>query len=288
MVYSSQKFAVLEDPAHAAGIPSSAVFELMIDLSPKPIHIAIVATELQATMSDLVPAARQFASIISKTIVDNLRAQGRDVPCQKGCDECCRYMISLAPAEAFRLAEEVDNMDEPKRWQTLSRFDQLARKILTSPLPEISAQAIDNWYQSMNLTCPFNRDHICQTYATRPIVCREYIVTTPAAHCSQGDTGKSEPVPAAPSIAEALVELAGELEQAPGEAVILPLVIAWAKTYSHRSRRTWPAKHLAQRFVAIVQADADKSAHQADMGVYSPNVTHIPKSFVGTLANKTR
>lgn len=263
MVYSSQKFAVLKDPAHAAGIPSSAVFELMIDLSPKPIHIAIVATDLQATMSDLVPAARQFASIISKTIVDNLRAQGRDVTCKKGCDGCCRYMISLAPVEAFRLADEIDNLDEPKRRQTLSRFNQLARKILATPPPEPAAQAIDNWCRSMDLTCPFLKDHLCQQYQIRPIVCREYIVTTPASHCHQGDTGKSETVIAVPSIAEALVELAGELEQTTGEAVMLPLAIAWAKTYSHRSRRTWPAKHLAQRFVATIQTAADRFASRA-------------------------
>ncbi len=285
MMYPSQKFAVLDDPAQAAGTPSSAVFELEIDLSPKPVHIAIAATDQQATMSDLVPAARQLATIISKAVIDNLLALGRDVPCQKGCDECCRYMISLAPAEAFRLVEEVDNLDEPKRQHMLNRFNELAQKIIASPLPELSAEAIDNWYRPMNLTCPFHRGHICQTYATRPIACREHFVTTPSALCSHVGPGHIEPVSAAPSIAEALVVLAGELEQAPGEAVILPLAIAWAKTYSHRSRRTWPANYLAQRFVAIVQADADKSAHQADMGVYSPNVTQTAKSFASTLAS---
>ncbi len=263
MTFSGQQFAVLLYPGPPAEIASSSVFQLRIDLSPKPIHLAIAATDQPATMSDLAPVARELATIISKTVVDNLRAQGRDVTCKKGCDWCCLYLVSLAPAEAFRLAAEINNLDEPNRQQTLGRFDQLARKILATPPPEPAAQAIDNWCRSMDLTCPFLKDHLCQQYQIRPIVCREYIVTTPASHCHQGDTGKSETVIAVPSIAEALVELAGELEQATGEAVMLPLAIAWAKTYSHRSRRTWPAKHLAQRFVATIQTAADRFASRA-------------------------
>ncbi len=115
-------------------------------------------------MSDLAPAARELATIISKTVVENLRAQGLDVPCKKGCDGCCRYLVSLAPAEAFRLAAEVDNLDEPKRQKMLSRFDNLARKILATPPPEPATEAIDNWHRSMDLTCPFLQDHLCRQY----------------------------------------------------------------------------------------------------------------------------
>ncbi len=263
MLFTGKKFEVLDHPAQATGIPSSAVFELRLDLSPKPVCVAIAATDQQATMSDLIPAARQLASVISITVVGNLRAQGQDVPCKKGCDACCDYMVSLSPAEAFRLAAEIENMAEPQRRQMLISFDEIARKILASPAPEPTAEAIDNWYRAMDLTCLFLGDHLCQQYEIRPIVCREHIVTFPATQCSQGDSHHNEPTKAAPSIAEALVELSAELEHQPPEAVMLPLAIAWAQVNDHRARQTWPAKLLAQRFVAIIQAAADKSARQA-------------------------
>jgi len=59
---------------------------------------------------------------------------------------------------------------------------------------------------------------------------------------------------------DALAQLASELEGTSVEAVMLPLALFWAQENVERSRQTWPAVMMIQRFVEILKAMASKNS----------------------------
>jgi hypothetical protein len=86
------------------------------------------------------------------------------------------------------------------------------------------------------------------------------MVTGPAILCDAKGTDESHIVQMPVSVLECLGELTAELEQSNIEAVMLPLALPWALENLERSRRTWPAVFMVERFIGILKAAASKNS----------------------------
>jgi Fe-S-cluster containining protein len=176
-------------------------------------------------------------------------------------------MVPLSVPEAFRLRDDVSALPAGQRRSVQQSCLAAAKKILeavpqdfagSEPAPadiQTHTSRLGGWYAGLRLPCPFLSDGLCTSYQTRPIACREHLVTGSAALC-RGD-GADEPsvAPAPVSVLECLGRLAAELEQSEPEAVMLPLALPWAQENISRSRRTWPATAMVERFIEILTAD---------------------------------
>jgi Fe-S-cluster containining protein len=215
----------------------------------------------------------------SVAIVNKLRADGKDVPCRKGCSACCRYLVPLSVPEAFRLREDISLLPVEQGKATLQACLETAGKILEkSPDDFASTQShgtndpeqtgrIGGWYAGLDLPCPFLSEDACISYQRRPIACREHLVTDSAALCAGGETCEPSVVPMPVSVLECLGRLAAELEQSDVEAVMLPLALPWALKNHDRSQRTWPTAEMVQRFVETFKAEAKKTQTCAEVHI---------------------
>jgi hypothetical protein len=106
----------------------------------------------------LLPDLRQLAGQVIDHAAAATEKEGRRVSCAKGCASCCRQLIPISPVdtEAFR-------------------FYSLA-------------------YFRTGVPCPFLEDESCSIYPDRPLVCREYVVTSPPALCATLGEGKVQRV----------------------------------------------------------------------------------------------
>ena len=127
-----------------------------------------------------------------------------------------------------------------------------------TPQSSSDVNLISNWYKSLKLQCPFLNNEICTIYQARPLACREHIVTSPAGSC-RGGRRRVEVVEIAVSMVDVLVQLTAELEETDTEAVIMPLLLAWCDGNIERSKRTWPAAVMVDRFVKIIKTTANHS-----------------------------
>jgi hypothetical protein len=103
--------------------------------------------------------------------------------------------VPLSEAEAHQLADLARNLPEPRGSQVLSRFahalQQLRQAGLLEPLRNRHPLRSDERMQlglsyfHRGIPCPFLEHESCSIYVDRPLVCREYLVTSPAAHCGQ-------------------------------------------------------------------------------------------------------
>ncbi|HEV7662264.1 MAG TPA: YkgJ family cysteine cluster protein [Chloroflexota bacterium] len=188
---------------------------------------------------DLVDAARQLTDLVVERGVTRVVQAGLAVSCRKGCGACCRQVVPISQPEARRLGDLVEGFDEPRQSAVRARFAAAGERIdsaglrqrllLPAELSDGERQALAVDYLRLGVACPFLEDESCSIYADRPLVCREYLVTTPAAHCGDPDLGPVVRIPLAGRVSVAL----GQLEAPTAERGVwwLPLTLAleWAE-----------------------------------------------------------
>jgi len=244
-------------------------FELAV--GGKTVQFRINVAAKQATLADIVPLARRLSTKLAVLFLEMLRENGQSIPCCKGCSACCSYLIPLSVPEVFRLREELLAIPSSKSSRILNSYIIAAKKILDKSHEDIDANKLTKnnltqtdeiikWYANLKLTCPFLSDGLCMLYKQRPLACREHMVTGSSFFCQPDHRGKPNVVPMQVSILEALGLLTAELEQSDVEAVILPLALPWAQDNLWRSRQTWPAVTMVERFVEILKETAAKNS----------------------------
>jgi len=243
-------------------------FGFELDVPGGPVRFDVHVTPRPARLSDMVPLARTLSARLSLVTLDNLRREGACVPCRKGCPACCTYMVPLSVPEAFRLRDDVSALPADQRRSVHQSCVEAAQKILAAvpedlagnePAPtdtQTHTSRLGGWYAGLDLPCPFLSDGVCASYRDRPLACREHLVTGSAAQCRGEGADEPSVAPVPVSVLECLGQLAAELEQLELEAVLLPLALPWAQENIERSRQTWPATAMVERFIEILQAAA--------------------------------
>lgn len=251
--------------------------EFSLDLFGSRHNYRIFISGKEARLSDIVPVARQLSTNLVLLMLETLGRENEGVPCRKGCSACCSYLIPLSIPEVFRFREEVLAMPQEKGREVLARCLEVSSRIIgavpgdasgaVESLAEgsVEAREVVEWYGGLDVACPLLSEDLCTHYNERPTVCREHIITGDSPACrdipSDNSSNEGPHIPVMPvSVLQALGELAADLEGRDLEAVMLPLALPWAEDNLERGRRSWPARLIVERFVAILQGLASSSA----------------------------
>jgi hypothetical protein len=91
--------------------------------------------------------------------------------------------------------------------------------------------ALDYFYQ--RIPCPFLEDESCSIYPIRPLICREYLVTSPPEHCFDPATLQTVPVHLPLNLSRVLTRIGAELENDSRGWIPLLFLFAWMKSGAH-------------------------------------------------------
>ncbi len=119
---------------------------------------------------------------------------GKPISCRAGCGICCRQRVPIAEFEAHRLRRLVESMPEPRRSEIIARFyasevrvREAGADVLYDDSEQMSIEEMTRRagsYFRLMIPCPFLENESCSIYEERPLKCREYLVTSPAANCA--------------------------------------------------------------------------------------------------------
>jgi Fe-S-cluster containining protein len=131
------------------------------------------------------------------TAVEAFVGDNEEISCKAGCGACCRQPVPLAEPEVYQIAKLVEELPEPRRTEIKQRFadaceqlekidwfNRLENIFIESPhskKEEIRKIALE--YFSQKIACPFLENESCSIHQNRPLSCREFLVTSPAANC---------------------------------------------------------------------------------------------------------
>jgi len=196
----------------------------------------------------VVPALQGLVNAVVEAAEQQSATAGHLISCRKGCGACCRQLVPISTSEAERLIGLIDAMPGPRRAALTERFaaagNILDRAELGQPLLDPSRRAgksdreLSTAYFALKVPCPFLEEESCSIHADRPLVCREYLVTSPAELCAGPAQEGVTPVPV-PKVSAAA---RGLEESRPGIDVSnrwlpLSLLLAWSAARPRPAQR---------------------------------------------------
>ncbi len=215
---------------------------------------AVPATEVVPALQGLVNAVVAAAEV------------GQTISCRKGCGACCRQLVPISRTEGERLLHLIEAMPAKRREALSRRFAAaeaaIARANLFSSPPigeeekkkmtdreaSRSDRELSLAYFALRVPCPFLEDESCSIHAERPLVCREYLVTSPPELCAGPAQEGVTPV-AVPKVSPA----ARRLQDDTDGWFPLALLMHWSRSRPRNAERR-PGPDWVQRFVRRIAA----------------------------------
>lgn len=174
---------------------------IRVSIAGHPLEMSMTVPAKPIKPHRMLPVFHQMTNSFVGLSVEAATAEGEAVSCKAGCGACCRQPVPLAEVEVYQLAELVEAMPEPKKseikerfsasadhfrkigwFDRVGRFSELAR---TEPEETVAEEVKNAVHQYMDerIPCPFLEEESCTIHESRPIACREYLVTSPAENC---------------------------------------------------------------------------------------------------------
>ncbi|HZZ87624.1 MAG TPA: YkgJ family cysteine cluster protein [Caulobacteraceae bacterium] len=192
-------------PLRAPPPPGEPVLEgdVVLNIAGEAVAFHLEAPDGPTTLEALLPIFQGLASEVARRAAAKAIDGGRKISCRAGCGACCRQAVPVSEAEAHRIAELVEAMPEPRRSAVRARFEaaeaqleetSLASRVLDMPDGKTVVD-VGTKYFFLGLPCPFLEAESCSIHPDRPLRCREYFVTSPAAACVAMVDGTIDRVP---------------------------------------------------------------------------------------------
>jgi Fe-S-cluster containining protein len=204
--------------------------------------------------------------------------EGRSVSCRAGCGACCRQLVVISLAEARILAEVVAAMPAERQAIVRARFaaalaqleavglldrsEPLGSRHFILPLPAENvpvtlALAVRYWQEQ--IACPFLEDESCSIHPDRPLVCREYLVTSPAERCKRLYQEPIDTIELPVHVTPAMVAVVRKSAGVPLEAIPLVLALEWAEGNAHMLDRTTDGMQLIATLLEAIEEEQRQS-----------------------------
>lgn len=211
-----------------------------LNLGGKPLELEMTVPAKPIKPQKMLPIFRQMSDAFVGLSEAAVADAGGSVSCRKGCAACCRQAIPLAEIEAYRIAETVAAMPEPRRTEIKQRFETAwhhfadlqwferldeSFKLSTEERNKVVVE-----YFHEGIACPFLEDECCSIHPERPITCREYMVTSPAKNCWQLAAETVRMVELSVKTADTVRKITNSAALNSNPANFVPLVLAleWA------------------------------------------------------------
>ncbi len=219
--------------------------------------IPIPVPPAQATLLDLLPAAREISGHVTALALEREVAAGRTISCRAGCGACCRQLVAISVVEAESLAQLVAAMPEERAAVIRSRFEAALKRLEAAELLSVQVapgdralevrdatdlesalRKMSRRYFSLGIACPFLENESCSIHPQRPMVCREYHVTSPAEKCARLYDTVVERMDAPVRMGEVLARTFEKVTQ--GGTFMIPLVLSLEWSAAHSAEITAP------------------------------------------------
>lgn len=234
---------------------NTAGFEVKLATPLGPIRGRVTIDTGPMGLVDLVPTAYELTNILVHRSVKREEEAGHLISCRSQCGVCCRQMVPLSPPEAFYLADLIDSLDSGLRKELFRLFDaiigqlryhNMINELLSPEYSDDPALAIARQYFQFQLDCPFLVDQSCSIYPHRPVACREYNVTSPAAWCADPYAHDIAKVPMPLPLSAPLARLTARLTGSEPRLIPLTLVPIWVAEHNAWRSMEWSGLTLFQ------------------------------------------
>lgn len=222
-------------------------------------------------ISALLPFAQQLTNELAMASIRHAEGQGKKISCQAGCGACCRQLVAISLVEARDLARVVAEMPPVRQAIVRKRFAKGIARLEAAGLVDPRDRSRKRWllddepgaaesllpritrkYFDQQIACPFLENESCGIYPDRPLVCREYHVTSPAERCRQIYQIGVDRVEVPRHIGEHLARVAHDVAGVDLHVIPLILCLEWSASESEPSQESFDGLELVRALVTEI------------------------------------
>lgn len=207
--------------------------EMKINGVPAKIELSVPAASVKPQKT--LPVLQHLTNSCVQISVAEVEENGKEISCRVGCGACRKQLIPISKIEAYSISKLVRDLPAMKKHTVTKRFENAYQQLAELGWFEkmrngtgLSAEerhdlAMEYFYQG--IACPFLENESCSIYVSRPLACREYLVTSPARNCADPTEQTIKPVPVSLPISATGHKVSAEI-LADGEPGFIPLISA--------------------------------------------------------------
>ena len=225
----------------------------------------------EQTIGGILPFAQQLTNELTALSIAQVESEGKKISCQMGCGACCRQLVAISLVEAQDLARVVSEMPPERQAVIRDRFAKGIAKLEAAGLldakepkgdrdlidtepgsTQSSIPRIAKHYFEQGVACPFLENESCGIYPDRPLVCREYHVTSPAERCAKIYQIGVDPVTVPRHIGEHLACTAHAVVGLPKKMIPLILSLEWSAAHPNAASEKHDGLELVQALMSEI------------------------------------
>lgn len=225
-------------PASDTGRNDTLTANAEISVDGRRIQLNLVVPVNDVPAEAVLPVLHQFSAQVAEGVEEKTLESGKPIACRKGCGACCRQPVPVTRAEARQLAALVDGMPDRERSAARARFQSALKKAQEAGVEDILAglddmddgemRTVARDYFDQDIACPFLVDESCSIHPVRPLVCREYLVTSSPEHCAKLDGPKIQRLPFPAPIMQTFGRMEGHSSGEKDRFILLITALQWA------------------------------------------------------------
>jgi Fe-S-cluster containining protein len=228
---------VIHLSARVADSAASATADIQMTVAGRPVHLRLTVPTGPTPVRDLLPLFHCLDKLIVNIAEEAVEQAGEHISCRAGCGACCRQIVPISESEAHAVKRLVDDLPEPRRTNVRERFADGVKRMAEVGLlkrmrhleRETNAIQLGLDYFRVGVPCPFLEEESCSIHPDRPLACREYLVTSPAAFCATQEPGKVRGVPIPAEVSRAVRSV--DKGSSPTGWVPLLLALDWSDAH---------------------------------------------------------
>ncbi len=240
--------------------PNPLEISIRLGLLSGEVTVDLALPRAPMRLSGLVPVARHLTNIVVRDSIERAQQQGKTITCGPGCGVCCQSLVPVSAPEVFSIVDHIIALEAAERDEVLARFEQTIEQIerpeampnlpetVRDPtgldLPKLAAD-----YFALSIPCPLLVDQSCGVHPQRPLVCRHYNVTTPAAWCANPLEHPIDHVAMPACMSPMLALVTAKLIGGKSELIPLGYALQWAEQHAELAFQRWPAFELLRMFL---------------------------------------
>ena len=195
-------------------------------------------------LTRILPVIQSLDDSIIEGVAASHAEEGMKVSCGPGCGICCRQLVPVSIFEAEALTEWFRELPKDRQEQLANRFHQSLIQLSASGLlgrvlnedwlaESESAKQLSLDYFHLGIPCPFLEDESCSIHPIRPLICREFLVSSPPEHCADPAALQIVPIHLPLHLSRILIRMGAEIEKGPRRWIPMLFLLAWMKGGAH-------------------------------------------------------
>jgi Fe-S-cluster containining protein len=200
---------------------------------------------------------RSVTNAVVDAAVEREKGAGREVSCKPGCGACCRQLVPLSVTEAQQLPQLIASLSDAHRRRVQAKFKEAIGRLRASTLwdrlerfgtlSRNERKPLAMEYFQLGIPCPFLEDESCSIHPVRPLICRQYLVTSPVDHCKNPSAEGITRVALAADVVGALKRIEAHEPNAPRSVpLVLAPILNLGEGESKKTVPAWMSRLLGQ------------------------------------------